>query len=611
MELVELNDLGIEVDRVSLKKRLSLPKVNLLNCLTVDVMGNIIIASPNIIYVLDSEMRLLNIIDAKKNHKIVNVIRTNSGSIICGIQKDDMNEGGILCELDTVTGEWGETLPLVEESVIDEYCLMEGKKYDFYYKDAGGVYGYNSEQGVWTTVMDARYSLLTAQDIEGMIGEDKELFFGLLSNSENSDKELVVTCYSKIKPEELENKKIITYAGYNVPNKLRTVAREFNKTHRDCRIEIQLYEDEEQVKMTLDMASGKVPDVLPLFSSDLPTEQLVKKGILEDLTPYWENDAEISTEDIIPSVLEGMKINDRLYFVSPYFTIASAACRTCDAEGKEGWTIEEMSEVLKDKGEDAIVFKNPDKEDMLYNFLISTLNDFINWETGECNFCSQDFKDILRLCNSGFITEKMSDKEYEDLNEEIEKKMHEGKVLLSFSQGVTLEDIQSTRKQFGTSIKYIGLPEKNRQGSYFNFTEQYGIYSGSDVKKEAWEFIKMVMSEEYQINVNHINYGMLPTRKDALEWKLQAQTATEEYEDSYGNWIQPVEADYGMSVPSQEDVDTLLNLIDRTRKHAVIDDEGILIVLEEAESYFNEKKSLDKVAEIIQKRMTTYVNEKR
>ena len=621
MELIKLNLDGEEVVRINLQEQLSLTEESLLNRMTMDGLGNIIVASEKNMYSLNSELQLVNKISVQKRYKIINFIGTKSGKVACGVQKegsDGGESGGELCILDTEKKEWGSFLPKVEDSRIDEYCLMEGQKYEFYYKDAVGIYGYSSEGETWTKVMDARCSLLTVKDIEGMIGEEQENFWGVLSGSMNSEKGFVLQRYSKRKAED--NKKIITFAGYNVTNQLRIAAREFNKTHKDCRVEIQLYEDEEQTRLAMDIASGKAPDVFSISALEIPMEQLVRKGILEDLTPYYEKDTEINNEDVIPSVLEGMKMGGKLYCVAPYFSIWSAACRTSDADGKEGWTVAEMKEILNKKGEDAFAFETLDKNEMLYEFLISSLSEFINWETGECDFCSQEFKDILEFCNEGVLTDEMSDKEYDELLEEIETKMQEGKVLLAINQGVTLEDIQLTRQEFGADVIYIGIPEKDRQGSYFTFSEQYGIYSGSDVKEEAWEFIRMVMSEEYQSNEHYLQMGVFPTREDCLEWKLQAQMATEPYEDAYGNWIEPIEtnrwytesgAERKTGPASQEEVKILLDLIERTRKRAALDDEGAQIILEEAQAYFNGDKSLDKVSEIIQKRMVTYVNEQR
>lgn len=626
MELVKLNAEGMEVSRTELDEMLSLSGEGLLNHIAVDGLGNIIVAKEDAVYLVDSDFHLVNKINVKEHYKIVNFVKTKSGQIACSEKRGDLDSSeseGEICILDTKNEKWGSFLQMRGNAYIDEYCIMEGQEYEFYYKDGFGIYGYNREEDTWTKVLDARCSLLTAKDIDGMIGEEQGQFLGALSNSENSENGFVLELYSKVNPEEKKNKKIITFAGYNMQDPVRTLAREFNKTHDDCRIEIKIYEDEDHTRLAMDIATGKAPDIFLVSDMDVPMEKWVRKGVLEDLTPYYENDTEVHIEDVIPSALESMKMGGRIYCIAPYFSIWSAACMKSDAGGKKGWDFQEMKEALIKKGDGALAFEEMDKEEILFEFLIGSLNDFINWETGECDFNSQEFKDILEFCNEGIASEQMSEKELEDAYTEIETKMREGKVLMSVDQNVTLAGIQEARQKFGSDITYIGLPAKDRQGSYFVYQmqDQYVIYSGSNVKEEAWEFIRMIMDEEYQTNIKLLNVdSIFPTRKDCLEWKLQMLMATEPYEDVYGNWIEPVEneiwyttsgAERKTGPASQEDVDILLDLIERTNKRAILDGEAFMIIIEEAQVYFNEDKSLDAVSEIIQKRMTTYVNEQR
>ena len=625
IELVKLNAEGTETVRKELDEMLSLSGEKLLNHIAVDGLGNVIVAKEDMVYLLDSDLQLVNKINVKDHYKIVNFAKTKSGQIVCGEKKEDSDGfegGGEICLLDTKSGEWGSFLQMRGKAYIDEYCIIEGQEYEFYYKDRFGIYGYNREEDAWTQVLDARCSLLTAKDIDGMIGEEQGRFLGALSDSENCEAGFVLSLYSKVNPEEKENKKVITFAGYNMPDSLRTLAREFNKTHEDCRIEIQIYEDEDHTRLAMDIATGKAPDIFCLSDMDIPLETWVQKGVLEDLTPYYENDTEVRMEDVIPSALESMKTGGKLYFVAPYFSIWSAACMKSDAEGKKGWNFQEMKEALMKKGDGALAVEATDKEEILYEFLIGSLNDFINWETGECDFNSQEFKDILEFCNEGNAGAQMSEKEAEAEYEKISEKMQERKVLMSVNQSVTLEGIQETRQSFDCDITYIGLPAKDRQGSYFVYQTQaqYVISSGSSVKEEAWEFIRMVMQEEYQTNTKLLDVGVFPTRKDCLEWNLQALMATEPYEDVYGNWIEPVETEVWYTAAgekrktgpaSQEDVDILLDLIERTNKRVILDDEAFMIIIEEAQVYFNGEKSLDTVSKIIQKRMTTYVNEQK
>lgn len=624
-ELIKMNTAKEVVARAKLQELLSLNGENLLNCMTIDGLGNIILSTETMVYSLDTNLQLVNKTGVEDSYRLKSFCKTKSGKIACGMIEilNDGEEGDKkICLLDTEKGEWGSSLPGIADGSfwIDETTFAEGQSYELYYKGGFGVYGYDHTANNWEKVLDARCSLLTTQDVEGIVVEEQGQFLGIIQGSSNSEEGATLELYSKISSEETDNKKVITFATYNVQDPLREVAREFNKTHDDCRIEIILYEDEDYTQLGQDIATGKIPDIFDPSEVGMSMEQLIEKGMLEDLTPYYEKDDVICIEDIYPSVWEAMKNDGKVYITAPYFYLWSAASRTSDVGNRTGWTLVEVKEILSEKGQDALAFDSSEKDMILDNILLGNLNDFIDWETGECSFDSEEFKEILEFCNEGIITDQMTEAEYFEMLDEIGKKQREGKVLMKVDQSVSLEGIQMTRCLFDSDITYIGLPKSDRQGSYLQFSEQYGIYSGSEVKEEAWEFIRMTMSEEYQTNVKRLKFAMFPTRKDCLEWNIQTKMATEPYEDKYGNWIEPVDTetwvtDYGTKVKigpaSQEDVDVLMDLINRTNKQISMDDEATMIVFEEAQVYFEGDRKLDETVKIIQKRVETYVNEQR
>lgn len=624
-ELIKINMTGEIIVQTKLQELLSLDGESLLSCMTIDGLDNIILSTETMVYSLDSNLQLVDKVVIEDQYRIKSFCKTKSGKIVCGMIEvfEDGGEGSSkLCILDTENGEWGSSLPGIADGHfwIDETTFAEGQAYEFYYKGGFGVYGYDQSNDNWKKILDARCSLLTTQDVEGIIIEEQGQFLGLMSTSSNGEEGTVIELYSKMNAEEEDDKKIITVATYNVQDPLRRVAREFNKTHNDCKIEIILYEDEDHTKLGQDIAMGKIPDVFDPFEAGMSMEQLIEKGILEDLTPYYEKDDVICIEDIYPSVWETMKNEGKVYITVPYFSLWSAASRKGDVGDRTGWTLAEIREILSEKGQGAFAFDSLDKAMILSNVLLGNLNDYIDWGTGECSFDSQEFREILEFCNEGILTDQMTEAEYLEMIDEIGRKQREGKVLMEVEQSVSLESIQMARCLFDSDITYIGLPQSDRQGSYMTFEEQYGIYSGSELKEEAWEFIRMTMSEEYQTNVKLLKFTMFPTRKDCLEWNIQTKMATEPYEDRYGNWIEPVDTetwvtDYGTKVKtgpaSQEDVDVLMDLINRTNKQVSMDDEATTIVFEEATKYFYGDMSLDKTVQIIQKRVETYVNEQR
>lgn len=617
-ELVKFDVNGAEVLRENITESLQLAGKSLIPKLVIDNTGNVILASSEYVYILDSKLQSVGTVESKNKYMLVDLARTKDGQVVF---LRSGGEEGDFCLLDISKKKWGKAID-AEGFELSETYIMDGLEYDFYLQDGFGIFGYSVEEKMWTKVLDARCSFLTYEEIEGMALAEKGKFFSILNPASKTEKSYSLKIYSKMNIEELNAKQTITIASYNIPNRMREVAKEFNKQNKDYRIEVKIYEDEEQTRLFMDIMSGEVPDIIDIPSLGVSTSQLLTKGLLEDLTPYYEKDYETYTKNVIPSVLEGLKVNDKLYSVAPCFSINSAVGRTSDVGNRTGWTFEEMKEVLAEKGEDVIPFFSETKSDMLYDFLQNGLGDFVDWNTGKCTFDSQEFKEILELCNGGkeedegAVTIEALDEEIDD----IERRLQDGKVLLIGGDGgISLEAVQLNRQKFGEDITYIGYPNKDRQGSYFEYLEEYGIYSGSKVKDKAWEFLRMLLTEEYQVNVNHINYYWLPTNQKSFNWKVKAKMATQPYTDEYGNEMEPIEVrtvsvgdkEIKVGPLSQEDVDIYVDLIEHTTKRAVIDEEMLNIVYEEAQVYFEGVKSLDETADIIQNRISTYVNEQR
>ena len=106
--------------------------------------------------------------------------------------------------------------------------------------------------------------------------------------------------------------------------------------------------------------------------------------------------------------------------------------------------------------------------------------------------------------------------------------------------------------------------------------------------------------------------------KDAFEMYMKTKTATKEYTDEYGQVIQPLESSWGwgdvdikIGPLSAEEEKLYRDLINNTTKVSSNNTAISDIITEEAKNYFSGQKSLDETADIIQNRVTTYVNENR
>ena len=93
---------------------------------------------------------------------------------------------------------------------------------------------------------------------------------------------------------------------------------------------------------------------------------------------------------------------------------------------------------------------------------------------------------------------------------------------------------------------------------------------------------------------------------------------TKSYEDEYGNTIEPYSDTYSYDdytieygPLSDEQIQTFLNIFNRTHKIDTSDTSIINIITDETYAFYKGQKNVDETAKLIQNRVTTYVNEHR
>lgn len=621
VELIRFAKDGKELLRTNIVESLEIEEDTLISRILLDDKANILLFGNSNVYILNQEFKLINDVKIEDGWQVMDVALAKNGQIVCVEREQNVGEISTQVRiLDIEKGKWGDKLKLDCNAYLGSDYIMNGIDTDIYYKGASGIYSYDIASNESIKLLDYEASYLTLEEADRMIPMGDGEFLGSISGDANEN-QCGLVVYSKVDAVSLANKQTIIYGGLYVQEDVKNAIITFNKKNKDYKIEIKEYIQEEDPigRLNADIIAGNAPDILQL--NNLPAEKYVELGLLEDLTSYFEKDAEIKADDMIDSVLEAMKINEGLYYVSPNFSINTIVARTKDVGNKNGWTFGEMKTLLEEKGEDVRLFYNEDnksKREILNYFLEMGHMDYVDWETGKCTFNSQEFSDILQYCNSrGLDKEKeLSDAEITELVQSAPSRIRAGEVLLYIDNGLMLEQVQKDRQMFGEATTYIGYPNEEKQGSYLVLSNQIGISSESEVKEKAWEFVRTFMTRDYQ--GKNLNKDLLPTRQDCFDMKIQAQMTTETYTDEFGNVVEPLNHSWnwgGVEMQyapvSQEDVDVFVDLINNTTKVQSYDDEIMNIVYEEAQVYFAGDRKLDETVQIIQERVETYVNEQR
>lgn len=200
---------------------------------------------------------------------------------------------------------------------------------------------------------------------------------------------------------------------------------EFNRRNKDYYIEYRDYSEgvlgwsggkdtpvyqDALSRLYGEIAAGRCPDIL---DESIPLDRLAKQGALEDLWPWIDSDPEISRDGLMVHVLECLEVDGKLSQVCAGFEIETAVADAAVAGNRTGWTMEEMLDAFggempefcfaRESGfeQEYTMFHRFDRRSTLYYLVNMNLIRFVNMETGECSFDSEDFKSLLRLAGSG------------------------------------------------------------------------------------------------------------------------------------------------------------------------------------------------------------------
>ena len=352
--------------------------------------------------------------------------------------------------------------------------------------------------------------------------------------------------------------------------------------------------------------------------SSLNINQLVSKGILEDLDAYLEKSSRLNRTDFVESILDSYTFDGVLVCIPAYFNMQTVVGAASVVGSESGWTLEELM-ALADAHPDAELFDRVSKQYILNAAMMFNEDAFIDWNTGECSFDSDAFKNILK-----FVNKFPDEVEGEEGMDSEPTRIQNGEVLLTTAYLYDFEQIQMYSEIFKGAYTCIGFPTVDGRGGHALATgDAYGITTKSAHKDGAWEFLESILTEE---DSDHFRNGF-PTQKSRLEEMAREAVEPEYVRDENGEIMkdengEPIVSQGNSSVgyedgwsytyrmPTQEEVDTIMELMNDAKPVSYNgNDEITQIINEEAEGFFKGQKSVDEVAGIIQNRIKIYVGE--
>lgn len=365
----------------------------------------------------------------------------------------------------------------------------------------------------------------------------------------------------------------------------------FEKEHPGVTVEVKQYYDDATdfatatSRMNAELSTGGDVDLYYLENA-IDVMALVNAGLLADLYPLMESDESFAAEDYYNNVWEAMELYSALYEMPAGFQIGAIVGPQTLLGDRAGWTVEEYKAFVSQQAEPETVLPQP-RSTMLHNMMAYAMFDYIDMDAGTCSFDNESFVNWLEFVASF--------PEYVDNTVAAEAQVKGG-----WTSG--LYHYIQYRDEFGDALQFVGFPSDSAYNPCIDALLSFGISSQTEQSELCWEFIKTMLSQEYQEQV--IAYSSFPMRKSVFEAQLTASMLASTEEGAL------VSADSVLGPLTQAETDGLRDLVSGLSVIRFRYTDVTNIIEDETNSFFNGDKTADDVAKIIQNRVSIYLSEK-
>lgn len=418
---------------------------------------------------------------------------------------------------------------------------------------------------------------------------------------------LLSGCGAKFPESTKSNPKTLTLATFGGSNISQWV-RSYNENHPDVKIEIVNYLDidpdprEALNQIKIEISAGKGPDMINFGGQYSPLD--ASSGMMADLYPLLREDESFDGQDYYHNILDAFAVGDSLYVLVPSYRIDSYATVNDKLAELDSMNVKQLADVYNMLGEGDILFPGETKKAVFGMICYGSLENYIDWNKGTCDFNSKSFKEILHFANQFPLHLNIAD-DYSS------KEMFAGGHALLYPVSIgDVYGITGVRMLYGKTPVYIGYPFDEGCGTMAGIANlAVGISASSKNVQESWDFLKSLLESEYQDSVKN----GLPIKVSSLEQKLEDAMRAEYDADGEkvvkGTLRFEGEEPINIYEITEEDAETLKSIIRKIEYNATIDYNLYNILLEEVDYLFNDGRNVDDVANIIQSRASIYISE--
>lgn len=569
----------------------------------------------NIVMIFDPDGTLKGNIEMGENW--VNDLISVGGVVYARYWGDN---GMVMTPLDANTFTTGEPVT----APANANSIYPASDYDFCYDDQNDLYGYNIAAGTSEKIINWIDSDVNANYLRTVLPGKDGVIYAVSQNydSYNDGMAIEMIKFTKVPASEMPVKTVLELACVYLDYNLRTSIINFNKTNDKYRISVNDYsafntEDDYNAavtKLSAEIISGDVPDIIML--ENLPYGTYESKGLLEDLYPYLKNDAELS-DNIMYEAFKPIETEDgKLFAIADGYYLNTLVGAASVVGDKMGWTIKDLQAALGNMPAGATAFDETYTRDQLIRSLCRfAMTDYIDWETGRCDFSDQGFKDFLTYIASypeTFDWDTYYGDNYNYETDSPEAKVFAGKVMLMEHSIYDLWTYSYLQAMFHNKpFTFVGYPTTHGNGSTIDYSNLMAMSTTCADKEGAWQFMRNILTTDYQTtNVWHMRVN-----KEAFMKDFESMSKPYTYIDENGEEVTMPNTQYiagfeiEVDIMTQADLDKMLAAVAASTAVVNYDEQIYQIIIEESAAFFNGQKSVDDVCSVIQSRVGIYISE--
>lgn len=585
-----------------------------------DGEGNLYIAGDSKIYCFGADGSEKEHI-AMDNQWIMNLVSTGDGTVVAEYFAD--GEGTpTLCKVEN--GKLGDAITITGDGDSSSMNFFSGSGNTLMASDGNYLYSVDIGTGVSTKLLSWLDSDINASNLTGVaaVGDDQIL---VLCNrfSMKGNNTFEMGTLTKTPASEIPERTLLTLGAEYLDSSLKDAVIDYNRKSNEYRITLVDYSqyntDDDYTlgsqQLDRDVISGNCPDIISLSTGH--QDKYIAKGALADLSTLMEKDDSISQDNLVAGALKAYTSDGKLYGMPYSFNVQTLIASVKLVGDRTSWNMADMAQVIEGLDDTVTVMGYTTQVGFLQQMVYQNMNQFVDYGKATCSFDSDAFKQLL-TASAKLPTE---DELYGDNGDEVAissddgyQMLQSGDLLMTTSyisgDSYSLKEFYGiyNNKDFG--MVNIGYPTDEGSGVQVSVSGGLAISAKSKYTDVAWDFIKTLLSDDFQ--GDQWNF---PVTKSALDKALAEAMEQDYYTDENGEKVYYDQStyigdtEYTLSPLTQEQVDDFKAMVDGASVGGNYDTDIMDIINEESAAYFSGDKSAEDVAALIQNRVSIYLGE--